>query len=490
MKKTAIRLCIIIPVIALLLGVTSFVLNLNKEHTETTLGPTGGDCDNTQVKTTHGCNDETNIVETTQQTSADEESEIKTVADLLSSVTFDGISNYTVSKSAEYERIFFDDADTAAFILESLYAFDESRLTDVKPLNEYGYHFTLFSGDEKYELSVLDKYVRFSSAEKTWCFFTGADFYTFFSTTYLRHFQCVAPADENAPERIIRFNPETVHLESSQDIREATVGFCYSEYDLGDEILLKKNGKIQKRYEVNDSVRQIVQLCLNITEEGYDDAEKGKSEISFTLFNFGQSYNVSFNSNGYTYISQGDFEKKFETVGAYYLFKMEMLKNKVADNNDTTPPTEIETEHFLPPGFEMKKILTESATLGDFFRNAMYYQPQCSQWVTYEQKGKQTVIYSIGVNAHNLIDELINSNYDKKAEIRQSATDEALVFESSFNGETGIISTYLCSDGYLYITFDGVTRGFNIGTDAYNRFMKDFELCTVVWTKEEPATIG
>ena len=102
MKKTAIRLCIIIPVIALLLGVTSFVFNLNKEHTETTLGPTGGDCDNTQVLTTQVCNDKTNIVETTQQTSADEESEIKTVADLLSSVTFDGISNYTVSKSAEY----------------------------------------------------------------------------------------------------------------------------------------------------------------------------------------------------------------------------------------------------------------------------------------------------------------------------------------------------------------------------------------------------
>ena len=67
---------------------------------------------------------------------------------------------------------------------------------------------------------------------------------------------------------------------------------------------------------------------------------------------------------------------------------------------------------------------------------------------------------------------------------------EALVFESSFNGQTGIISTRMCNDGYLYITFDGVTRGFNIGSDAYNRFMKDFELCTVVWTEEEPITIG
>ena len=145
---------------------------------------------------------------------------------------------------------------------------------------------------------------------------------------------------------------------------------------------------------------------------------------------------------------------------------------------------------FLPPGFDLVKILDESETLGDFCDYSMHYSVQSSQWVIYREQGNQDMKYSIGVEGHKLINELIISNYDKKAEDRSSSTDEAFVFESSFNGEEDIISTVFSSDGYLYITCEDVTKGYNIGVDAYNKFMKDFEKCSCLWTPDHPVTIG
>ena len=40
------------------------------------------------------------------------------------------------------------------------------------------------------------------------------------------------------------------------------------------------------------------------------------------------------------------------------------------------------------------------------------------------------------------------------------------------------------------LIFNKVTKGFNIGVDEYNRFMKDFELHSQLWTELEPVTIG
>ncbi len=162
---------------------------------------------------------------------------------------------------------------------------------------------------------------------------------------------------------------------------------------------------------------------------------------------------------------------------------------------ETTIVTESTTVQWLPPGYnDASQILEQSATLGEFCENADY-KAQCSYWMSYKQKGKETDIYSIGVSVHNLIDKLISDNYDKKAETRQSTTDEALVFESSVHSLQRVVTTRLCSDGYLYISCkdtqgNDVTRAFNIGTDSYSAFMNEFHKGSCIWTPEHPVTIG
>ena len=160
-----------------------------------------------------------------------------------------------------------------------------------------------------------------------------------------------------------------------------------------------------------------------------------------------------------------------------------------SEPSTTVSSDETTTRNYLPPGFEASTVLEHSAILGEFCENADF-SAQSSYWMSYEQKGKEAVIYSISVSKRNLIDKLITDNYDKKAEIRQSATDEALVFESSLYGIKGTVITHLCNDGYLYITCEDVTRGFNIGTDAYNKFMEDFNSGICISTPEHPVTVG
>ena len=164
-------------------------------------------------------------------------------------------------------------------------------------------------------------------------------------------------------------------------------------------------------------------------------------------------------------------------------------------NEETTTVSESTTVQWIPPGFDLVRILKESKTLGEFCDASLYYAIQSSDRVTYEQDNREDTVYSLGVDARRLISELEKNNADKKAETRQSETGEALKFDSSFNGEKGIISTYLCNDGYLYITCkdtqgNDITRAFNIGTDSYNDFMNEFHKVTCVWTPENPVTIG
>ncbi len=162
---------------------------------------------------------------------------------------------------------------------------------------------------------------------------------------------------------------------------------------------------------------------------------------------------------------------------------------------ETTIVTESTTEQHLPSGFDLKSILQESETLGEFCEASLYYDVQYSYWVTYEQHNKEDTVYSLGVAAAELIFELVENNADKKAETRQSETGEALKFDSRFKGEKDIISTYLCNDGYLYITYketqgNDITRAFNIGVDSYNDFMNEFNKFTCIWTPEHPVTVG
>ncbi len=155
----------------------------------------------------------------------------------------------------------------------------------------------------------------------------------------------------------------------------------------------------------------------------------------------------------------------------------------------TVSSDETTTHNYPPPGFNASRILEESASLGEFCENADF-SAQSSYWMSYEQKGKEAVTYSIGVSARNLIDKLITDNYDKKSEIRQSNTNEALVFESSLYGIKGMVITHLCNDGYLYINCRDITRGFNIGMDAYNEFIEEFSGGSCISTPEHPVTIG
>lgn len=59
MNKTVTALCIVVSAFVLLFCVTDF-FNMGENKSETTLGSTGGDCDNrssqSEVQTTHGCN--------------------------------------------------------------------------------------------------------------------------------------------------------------------------------------------------------------------------------------------------------------------------------------------------------------------------------------------------------------------------------------------------------------------------------------------------
>ena len=174
-------------------------------------------------------------------------------------------------------------------------------------------------------------------------------------------------------------------------------------------------------------------------------------------------------------------------ISGFFGFDFDLPDETITTTKVTEDTT---TEQWLPPGLDVVKILRECETLGEFCEYSMYYSVQGSMRVTYEQQGKKDTIYSLGLAARTLINELVENNADKKAENRKSKTGEALQFDSTFNGKKDIVHTCVCSDGYLYVTCDGVTRGFNLGIDAYNEFMREFKNSTCIWTPDHPVTMG
>lgn len=139
---------------------------------------------------------------------------------------------------------------------------------------------------------------------------------------------------------------------------------------------------------------------------------------------------------------------------------------------------------------DIYNLLVNSETFGDFCNGWHSYSVQSSAWATYKEEGKEDIKYSLGVEARNVIRSFVESNADKKAQERESRTGERLCFDTTTGGINAAVDTYLCSDGYLYVSCGSKTVGYNVGTDEYNRFMKDFKGATCVWTPEHPVTIG
>ncbi len=108
--------------------------------------------------------------------------------------------------------------------------------------------------------------------------------------------------------------------------------------------------------------------------------------------------------------------------------------------------------------------------------------------VYYKEEGKEDIVYSISIQTMEKLASLIIDNSDAKAEERMSNTGEKLTFTAHLKGLECEI--YLCNDGYIYFCADGITRAFNIGVESYERFYNAFKLGTVVWTPENPVTLG
>ena len=101
MNKTVTALCIVVSAFVLLFCVTDF-FNMGENKSETTLGPTGGDCDNrssqSEVQTTHGCN-KNHYDETTDTTEFHPLEEVKD-----GYVMFDADGNMTSVEGIEVEN--------------------------------------------------------------------------------------------------------------------------------------------------------------------------------------------------------------------------------------------------------------------------------------------------------------------------------------------------------------------------------------------------
>ncbi|MBQ7861057.1 MAG: hypothetical protein IJ349_02500 [Clostridia bacterium] len=143
---------------------------------------------------------------------------------------------------------------------------------------------------------------------------------------------------------------------------------------------------------------------------------------------------------------------------------------------------------------ELLNTLNECQTLSDFidFANITAdYTPEnfcTSFWVYYKEEGKEDVTYSIAIDSMEKLAILLLENRDVKAECRTGNTGEKLTFNAYLKGFSCEI--YLCNDGYLYLNKDGLTRAFCIGIESYEKFFNSFKLSSVVWTPENPITVG
>ena len=129
------------------------------------------------------------------------------------------------------------------------------------------------------------------------------------------------------------------------------------------------------------------------------------------------------------------------------------------------------------------------ADIIDFADISENYNPDnfCTSFrAYYKEENKEYITYSIGINEK--LATLLLENRDVKAEWRTGNTGERLTFDAYL--KRYYCEIYLCNDGYLYLRSDGLTRAFNIGVENYEKFYNAFKLSSVVWTPENPVTVG
>lgn len=129
------------------------------------------------------------------------------------------------------------------------------------------------------------------------------------------------------------------------------------------------------------------------------------------------------------------------------------------------------------------------ADIIDFADISESYNPDnfCTSFrAYYKEENKEYITYSIGINEK--LATLLLENRDVKAEWRTGNTGERLSFDAYL--KRYYCEIYLCNDGYLYLRSDGLTRAFNIGVENYEKFYNAFKLSSVVWTPENPVTVG
>ena len=139
-------------------------------------------------------------------------------------------------------------------------------------------------------------------------------------------------------------------------------------------------------------------------------------------------------------------------------------------------------------------VLADCQTLSDIINFAditTSYNPDnfcTSFWAYYKEEDKEDIVYSISIQTMEKLASLIIDNSGAEAEERINNTGEKLTFIAYLNGFDCEI--YLCNDGYIYFNSDGITRGFNIGIENYNKYLTQFKLGNVVWTPGNPVTMG
>lgn len=129
------------------------------------------------------------------------------------------------------------------------------------------------------------------------------------------------------------------------------------------------------------------------------------------------------------------------------------------------------------------------ADIIDFADISESYNPDnfCTSFrAYYKEENKEYITYSIGINKK--LATLLLENRDVKAEWRTGNTGERLTFDAYL--KRYYCEIYLCNDGYLYLRSDGLTRAFDIGVENYEKFYNAFKLSSVVWTPENPVTVG
>lgn len=155
----------------------------------------------------------------------------------------------------------------------------------------------------------------------------------------------------------------------------------------------------------------------------------------------------------------------------------------------------IDPQPYWPdPGDTVRSVIGNSQTLSDIISFADIttdYVPQnfCTEFQAYyKEDGKEDIIYSISIDTMKKLASLIINNRDAKAEYHYTNTGERLTFNAYLKHY--LCEIYLCNDGYLYFCGDLLTRSFNIGVENYEKFLNDFKQSSVVWTPENPVTMG